>query len=549
MRKNIFYRSTLTAICLSLVMSACSDSFLDIQPQDKPGSDNFLNNLSSAQELVVASFNPWVAQTQMYGKRFATICDALTDDGGLRLNGNDLIQVLDWNITPSLNYPTDWWKYSYQSVNAANYAIQEIPKLKNKGFTDSEINPYIAVARFMRAFNYMFLTTFYGDVPLITAPLSSFDEFSQPRTPVSEIYQKIIEDFSFAKENLTRDGNGYTGMPTRATGAAYLAKAYLYNKDFVNAEQAAREAIQIAESDGYYLIDDYESIFSIDNEQNPELLFYFAFERNSGLWEQDFCVERNVRDLPTELKYIQGGDGWGYCLPTRSLYDAYETNDPRREYTLYYQGSVFGTYTPSTPLTLDYHSYDSDGNQTAIPITYNTGDKVIYDYKWSPTGLNVKKLTEDLTGLTNVRYAGLDWPAMRMADLYLFLAEALAEQGKDEALVWVNKVRSRPSVNMPPKSTADGDLVDIVRHERRVELAMEGERIFDLLRWDAVKDVFGDGKQIKLHFYSDYLPETSSDKFKTVPGLTKYPTDHILFPIPQYEMDQNKAIIENNPGY
>lgn len=83
----------------------------------------------------------------------------------------------------------------------------------------------------------------------------------------------------------------------------------------------------------------------------------------------------------------------------------------------------------------------------------------------------------------------------------------------------------------------------------RVELAMEGERIFDLLRWDAVKDVFGDGKQIKLHFYSDYLPETSSDKFKTVPGLTKYPTDHILFPIPQYEMDQNKAIIENNPGY
>lgn len=549
MRKNIFNRSTLTAICLSLVMSACSDSFLDIQPQDKPGSDNFLNNLSSAQELVVASFNPWVAQTQMYGKRFAMICDALTDDGGLRLNGNDLIQVLDWNITPSLNYPTDWWKYSYQSVNAANYAIQEIPKLKNKGFTDSEINPYIAVARFMRAFNYMFLTTFYGDVPLITAPLSSFDEFSQPRTPVSEIYQKIIEDFSFAKENLTRDGNGYTGMPTRATGAAYLAKAYLYNKDFVNAEQAAREAIQIAESDGYYLIDDYESIFSIDNEQNPELLFYFAFERNSGLWEQDFCVERNVRDLPTELKYIQGGDGWGYCLPTRSLYDAYETNDPRREYTLYYQGSVFGTYTPSTPLTLDYHSYDSDGNHTAIPITYNTGDKVIYDYKWSPTGLNVKKLTEDLTGLTNVRYAGLDWPAMRMADLYLFLAEALAEQGKDEALVWVNKVRSRPSVNMPPKSTADGDLVDIVRHERRVELAMEGERIFDLLRWDAVKDVFGDGKQIKLHFYSDYLPETSSDKFKTVPGLTKYPTDHILFPIPQYEMDQNKAIIENNPGY
>lgn len=549
MKRNIFNRNILAAFCLSLTMSACSDSFLDIQPKDKPGSDNFLNNLSSAQELVVAAFNPWVAQQQMYGKRFATICDALADDAGLRLNGNDLIQVLDWNITPVLNYPTDWWKYSYQSVNAANYAIQEIPKLKDKGFTDAELDPYIAEARFMRAFNYMFLTAFYGDVPLIMAPLSSFDQFSQPRTSVEEIYERIIEDFSFAKDKLTKDGNGYKGMPTRATGAAYLAKAYLYRKDYVNAEKTAREAIQVAEADGYYLIDDYESIFSIDNEQNPELLFYFAYERNSGIWEQNFCVERNVRDLPAELKYIQGGDGWGYCLPTRSLYDAYEPGDPRREYTLYYQGSVFGTYTPSSPLTLDYHSYDSEGNQVTTPITYNTGDKVIYDYKWSPTGLNVKKLTEDLTGLTNVRYAGLDWPAMRMADLYLFLAEALAEQGKEEALVWVNKVRSRPSVNMPPKSAADGSLVEIVRQERRVELAMEGERIFDLLRWNAVKDIFGDGKQVKLHFYSDYLPVTSSDKFKTVPGLAKYPTDHILFPIPQYEMDQNKSIVDNNPGY
>lgn len=549
MKRNIFNRKMLAALCLSLTIFACSDSFLDIKPKDKPGSDNFLNNLSSARELVVAAFNPWVAQQQMYGKRFATICDALADDAGLRLNGNDLIQVLDWNITPVLNYPTDWWKYSYQSVNAANYAIQEIPKLKNRGFTDAELDPYIAEARFMRAFNYMFLTTFYGDVPLIMAPLSSLDQFSQPRTAVEDIYDKIIEDFSFAKDKLSKDGNGYKGMPTRATGAAYLAKAYLYRKDYVNAERTAREAIQIAEADGYYLIDDYESIFSIDNEQNPELLFYFAYERNSGIWEQNFCVERNVRDLPAELKYIQGGDGWGYCLPTRNLYDAYEPNDPRREYTLYYQGSVFGIYTPSSPLTLDYHSYDSEGNQVTTPITYNTGDKVIYDYKWSPTGLNVKKLTEDLTGLTNVRYAGLDWPLMRMADLYLFLAEALAEQGKEEALIWVNKVRSRASVNMPPKSTADGSLVEIVRRERRVELAMEGGRIFDLLRWDAVKDVFGDGKQVKLHFFSDYLPEKSSDKFKTVSGLAKYPTDHILFPIPQYEMDQNKSIIENNPGY
>ena len=172
-----------------------------------------------------------------------------------------------------------------------------------------------------------------------------------------------------------------------------------------------------------------------------------------------------------------------------------------------------------------------------------------YDYRWSPTGMSVKKLTENLAGLTNVRYAGLDAPLMRVADLYLILAEALAEQGKEEALIWVNKVRARQSVNLPPKTTADGTLRDIVRHERRVELAMEGHRIFDLFRWNALKSVFGDGKKVKLHFFSDFLPDDNSNKYKTGIGLRKYPTDHILFPIPQYEMDQNIAITSNNPGY
>jgi hypothetical protein len=138
---------------------------------------------------------------------------------------------------------------------------------------------------------------------------------------------------------------------------------------------------------------------------------------------------------------------------------------------------------------------------------------------------------------------------MRMADLYLILAEALAEQGKDEALIWVNKVRARASVNMPAKTTADGTLRDIVRHERRVEFAMEGQRIFDLLRWDAVKEAFGNGSKVKRHFYSDYMSDPSNRFRDPTSGLAKYPTDHILFPIPQYEMDQNKKIITNNPGY
>ena len=541
-----YIKTILLSIFCGMAFLSCSESFLDLQPKDKPSSDNFMNSTSSAMQLTVASISPLVTSMQMYGKRFAIICDGLTDDSGLRLNG--LTDVQNWDITPTQQYARDWWKVTYYSVNAANYAIQEIPKLADKGVSQSEIDYYVAASRFMRAFDYLFLVTFYGDVPLNLKPLSSFEEFAQPRTPASEVYRQILDDFAFAKSHLEKDGKGFSGMPTRSAAAAFYAKTLLYMKDYAAAEAAAREAISVAEADGHYLIDDYESIFSIDNEENPELLFYFAYERNSGLWEQDFCVERNCRDIPGKLKYIQGGDGWGYALPSRSLYDAYEPGDPRREYTIYYDGVLFGKYTPNEPFTYNDYEY-VNGKETSRSVTLNNGDDVLYDYKWSPTGFNVKKLTENLSGLTNVRFAGLDWPLMRMADLYLILAESLAEQNKDEALDWVNKVRARASVNMPPRTAEDGGLVDLVRHERRVELAMEGQRLYDLLRWDALKDVFGDGNKVKLHYNSDYLPMSSSDKFKTVPGLAKYPSNHILFPIPQDELDRNPSITANNPGY
>ena len=459
--KKLFF-----AILCGMSLVSCSDSFLDLQPKDKPSPDNFMNDINSARQLTVASISPLITSMQMYGKRFGIICDGLTDDSGLRLNG--LTDVQNWDITPTQQYARDWWKDTYKSINAANYAIQEIPKLAEKGIQQDDIDLYVASSRFIRAFDYLFLVTFYGDVPLNLKPLASFEEFAQPRTPAAEIYKQILDDFSFGKTHLSKDGKGFSGMPTRAAAAAFYAKTLLYMKDYPAAETAAREAIKTAEADGYYLIDDYESIFSIDNEENPELLFYFAYERNSGLWEQDFCVERNCRDIPGKLKYIQGGDGWGYALPSRSLYEAYEPGDPRREYTIYYDGCLFGKYTPNEPFT--YTDYDYvDGIETSKSVTLNTGDDVLYDYKWSPTGFNVKKLTEDLSGLTNVRFAGLDWPLMRMADLYLILAETLAEQNKDEALNWVNKVRARASVNMPPRTAADGTLVELVRHERRVE--------------------------------------------------------------------------------
>jgi tetratricopeptide (TPR) repeat protein len=538
---------------LSVVMLlSCKKDFLDRYPKDQPNPENFFVDAASARKAVNAIYNPWTRNSNMFQRDMVIMLDAMTDDSYWRPSRSESIQQERWDVTPSHGPISAYWNYAYRSVNAANFAIEGIPTSASKSFTAEQQKAYMAEARFLRAFDYLFLVTLWGDVPLITHQLKSFEEFNQARTPKADVFKQIIEDLQYAKANLPQQQSAFKGSPTKASAAAYLAKAYLYEKDYKNAEAAARDAITIAESSGYHLVDNYLSIWDENNEGNPELLFYIGYVNNSEDFGQNMTVQRISRGLPPEFKFIYGnGDGWGYSLPQRSLYDAFEPDDPRRTYTIFAPGDFFGIYNGTSAFSYTYKYMNSSGQVVSQAKTYQPGDSVIYDYRWSETGMNVRKMIANLQGLTNVRWAGQDVPLMRMSDLYLFLAEALAEQGKPEALTWVNKVRARGSVNMPPRTLGDGrpgdnSLVDIVRHERRVELAMEGERLFDLIRWGMVKQVFGDGTKVKRHFYSDFLTDVNS-KYDA-PLVSKLP-DNVLFPIPQSEIDQNSQIHENNPGW
>jgi hypothetical protein len=551
--KSIFSTSIIILLSLTMLVS-CKKDFINRYPKDQPNPQNFFVDAASAREAVNAIYNPWTRNANMFQRDMVIMLDAMTDDSYWRPSRSESIQQERWDITPSHGPITAYWQYAYRSVNAANFAIEGIPTSSSKAFTADQQKAYLAEARFMRAFDYLFLVTLWGDVPLITHQLTTFDEYDQPRTPKAEVYKQIIEDFQYAKDNLPEQQNGAKGAPTKATAAAYLAKAYLYEKDFANAETAARDAISIAESTGYHMLDNYLSIWDENNEGNPELLFYIGYVTNNEDYGQNMTVQRITRGCPPQFKFIYGnGDGWGYSLPQRDLYDAFEPDDPRRGYTLFAPGDFFGIYNGSVPFNYTYKYMNNSGQVVSENKTYNPGDSVFYDYRWSETGLNVRKMISNLAGLTNVRWCGQDVPLMRMSDLYLFLAEALAEQSKPEALVWVNKVRARPSVNMPPRAVGDGrpadqSLVEIVRHERRVELAMEGERLFDLMRWGIVKQVFGDGTKVKRHFYSDFLTDPGS-KYDA-PLISNLP-DNVLFPIPQSEIDQNSMINESdqNPGW
>ncbi len=193
----------------------------------------------------------------------------------------------------------NYWNMAFQSINAANFAIKNIPGLLEKGLTQAQIDPYIGEAHFLRAYAYMFLTSFFGDVPLHDQPRSSFEDFEQPRSPVADIYDQIIADFTLASEKLPdNQPAAYTGAVTKATAAAFLAKAYLYNKEWALAETAGRTAVTIAEAAGYGLEDSYEAIFTHENEGNKELLFYLQFIDNNRDFGNNYMIQRITRNAP-----------------------------------------------------------------------------------------------------------------------------------------------------------------------------------------------------------------------------------------------------------
>ncbi|MCF8363666.1 MAG: RagB/SusD family nutrient uptake outer membrane protein [Prolixibacteraceae bacterium] len=544
--KNIRNIKVVVISLLTLIfIQGCDETeFLDRYSKSSPNPDNFFVDASSARMALNACYSEWLNGALRLNRDMIIILDAMTDDSYWRPNRNTSIQLEQWDVYPSHSNVEEYWRMCYRSINAANFALENIPKSSDPGFTEEMQKPYMGEGYFFRAYNYLFLTMFYGDIPLFVGIEEDVSQYNKPRTERSKIYEQIIEDFKLAAENLP-DQSLVPGTPCKAAALGFLAKTYLIVGNNEKAEQAARDAVASIDAGGYGLMDDYMSIWS--EEGNKELLFFWSYVDNSEDYGQNMTVQRLPRDIPGVLKSNIYGDGWGYSLPQKDLYDAFEDDDPRRAYTMYSQGDDFGVYEGSEVVEgVEYIEYNEAGEQVITKVDVKPGEMVKYSARWSPTGLNVRKMTKSVKDLGNVRWDGLDIPVMRVAEVYLLLAEALAEQGKAEALVWVNKVRSRPSVNMPEKTTADGDLVDIVRHERRVELAMEGLRIYDLIRWDILEETFGDGTKVKRSVFSDYLPDDSSLKYDSPVGNLGLDP---VWPIPQDELDQNDQINVQNPGF
>ena len=343
----------------------------------------------------------------------------------------------------------------------------------------------------------MRLVQWFGELPVITRPLNEDEYFTQERRPVSEAYDLIEQDLLAAIEVLPEKSqypSGDLGRATKGAARGMLAKLYMVKKDFVNAEKYCREVIN---SNEYSLLPKYADNFMPVGENGAESIFEIGAvaiqAAVAGPGATPYNMIQGVRGIPNL--------GWGFNRPSDDLVAAYEPGDPRRQATIIYVGEVLPdglTIVQDNPEILN-ERYNQKAWVGAHPGLQDNGPG-------------------------NIRI-------LRYADILLLAAEAMNENGKSaDALEYLNQVRrrARGSNNfiLPDITVTDqSQLREIIYHERRVELAMEQHRWFDLLRWGRAESVM------------------------TAVGKNFVANKHELLPIPQSEIDLSGGLLKQNQGY
>ena len=479
-----------------ILLSGCSESFLDRQPEDTLAPGVFFKTPVDIKTGVVAVYKP-LKSIFGYGD-LPYILAQMSDDG------ETAYSVSVWNTFYKDNTfsASTYWNYFYKMIVNANNIIDIIEKYTPKNDAEEVvIKAYKGEARFLRAFAYFYLVRIWGDVPKV---VNRFDDpgmaFGIGRTPADQIFREvIIPDLEYAFENCYIKGDAAIASEgARATkGAALtiLAKVYLTMNDNVNAAATLKKLIvdKVA-GDKYSLLTDYSKIWLPTNKFNSESIFEINFNVAAGSPSYYF---RNMSYTLATSVYTLNTAG-GYFVAEKNLMDEYVAY---QEWTRY-KVSVDSGFTPLNGLI------------TPCPL----------------------KLMPPLQGITVYDLKGTDYNYMitRYADALLMYAEALLATGqKDAAAGYVNQVRAR--VNMDPITGADLN-IDRILHERRMELAFEGHRYFDLVRT---------GKAIE-YISRDLMSNIEYEKrvFRSEP----IPEYQLILPIPVGEIEKDQTLTQNT-GY
>ena len=547
MKKN--YYIALLAITL-FGFCSCSD-FLDRMPDDELSDGSFWKTPNDAKMFIAD-----VYRQVLPGSNSGDI------DGDI--NSDNAVHGIKWaagDVSRGIYDPAAMgWSGDYKAIRACNILLSKIDNIPDYNQVDKEA--VMGEARFLRGYIYFGLIQTFGGVPYVDQPVDLKEMGNITRTPVEEVYTKVIEDFDYATAHLPAEwGSSDYGRATKGAANAMKARAALYFKHYDTASDAAKSVMDSGE---------YE-LFDANNTGKYANLFW---EEQEACKEAILVRQFNAPELTT---YIIGWGcfptkGWGGINPTQSLVDAFECADgsPIDKSTTYDPTNPFKDRDPRLEVCVLHDGEEMYGvTIKTAPLKSSGSTGVAQHNDATATGYyNQKWLDPSIDPQSTGWNMGKDWHVIRYAEVLLTYAEAKNEISPLDASAFdaVNQVRRR--VGMPELQNTDASkptycgtqdaLRQRIRNEWRVEFALEsGKRQWDIRRWGIAKEVLNApflGMKYKMVDDPNAPDGDNGKKCILYQGenikLTgsKYEDYNYLYPIPQEEIDLNPALIQN-PEY
>lgn len=475
------------------------------------------------------------------------------------------------------------WQQSYKLIARCNTMLENIHKAEGN-INAETLNRFAGEAYFSRACKYADLTFFYGDVPYLDKTLTINEAEQQSRMPRDEVKALTYADFDKAIEYLPISyGASQTIHATRGAALAMKARYALYMGDYAIAADAAKACIDL----GVYTLEpDFAKLFKQSTKVNPEKIFVLPRSIENEVVLDSWVVKNG---LP------RNAGGYGSYNPSWDLLAAYLCTDglPIDESPLFNPRKPFENRDPRCAMTIvefntEHCGFDYDPSPAATQVmNYTTGkmqsnnDTRIVNQYASYNGLLWKKGI-DATWMDNGLNVEQDYIIMRYADVLLIYAEAMIEQNKidDSVVQAINEVRSRAyGVNYrqtdlyPAVTTGTQETMrKAVRIERRMEFAMENQRLQDLMRWKLASKALNGYNYIMLEphdllnnvvnkglWFWAMTPQIDEDGLADFSALFNagycttgakriFPDREYLWPIPTHDMELNPNLT-NNEGY
>lgn len=570
----------LLAVMLSTATISCKKEFLDKKPQGQLNVDQ-ITSIDGVEGLLTGAYGLLNGNVNGTWGNYAAgpsqwLLGEVTSDNAHKGSDNGdqpNMNALERHAPTSTNDNlANLWERYYEGIARCNNTLRVLALLQSSStgvkFSEERATEVQAEARLLRAHYYFYLVRAFKNVPLIT------EATTDPAVDnTADVYPAIVSDLTFAVQNLgVTNSKGQVGRMNKTIAQAYLGKVYLYQKQYAEALPLFNEVIASKPD----LVDiPFKDNFDITKENGPEAIFSVQHSVGGDGTGGD---NGNVGDM---LNYPYGGTAkttcCGFFQPSIDLANAFKVDAaglPLFENDAYRNGTPFksdfgltgaekAAYQVERSLTVDprmdytlgrrgvpYRDWGIMEGDTWIREASSGGPFVPYK-----NSIEFAQFTSGTApGATNVN--GLNVNVIRLADVYLMAAECEVELGNlGRALTLVNAVRARAAklpvatdkavggapvatyrVNPYPAFRDATYARNAVRFERRLELAMEGHRFYDLVRWGVLKQTLDS----YFNFEGNYL--------STLKGVTIDPADE-YFPIPQDQLDRSNGILKQNPGY